>query len=117
MEVLKKVFGKNSTYLKVILLFYDHNGYFNNITGIANTLDVSHVTARKVICNLVGAGILREIDIGKSRVIKFNEGNPYAKALFSFLETVQSIKEETTIEEIIQKRSKESESKGGVSWG
>jgi len=49
MDILKKIFGKNSIHLKVILLFYNNNGYFNNITGLANTLNVSHVTVRKVI--------------------------------------------------------------------
>lgn len=110
MDILKKIFGKNSTYLKVILLFYNNNGYFNNITGLANTLDVSHVTVRKVISDLVDAGILREIDIGRSMVIKANEGSPYAKALFDFLDSVRSIKEKRSIEEIIEKRSKEAAS-------
>ncbi len=107
MDVLKKIFGKNSIHLKVILLFYNNNGYFNNITGLANTLNVSHVTARKVITDLVEAGILREIDIGKSMVIKANENNPYAKALFDFISAVKSIKESKSIEEIIEKRSRE----------
>ncbi|MCD6209659.1 MAG: hypothetical protein OCU20_02770 [Methanophagales archaeon] len=107
MDILKKIFGKNSIHLKVILLFYNNNGYFNNITGLANTLNVSHVTVRKVITDLVDAGILREIDIGKSTVIKANENSPYAKALFDFISTVKSIKESKSIEEIIEKRSKE----------
>ena len=107
MDILKKIFGKNSIHLKVILLFYNNNGYFNNITGLANTLNVSHVTVRKVITDLVDAGILREIDIGKSMVIKANENSPYAKALFDFISSVKSIKESKSIEEIIEKRSKE----------
>ncbi len=117
MDILKKIFGKNSTYLKVILQFYNNNGYFNNISGLANTLDVSHVTVRKVISDLVDAGVLREIDIGRSMVIKVNERSPYAKALFDFLDSMWSIKENKSIEEIIQKRSKEAASISGGEWG
>ncbi len=107
MDILRKIFGKNSIHLRVILLFYNNNGYFNNITGLANTLNVSHVTARKVISDLVDAGILREIDIGKSLVIKVNESSPYAKALFDFISNIKSIKDSKSLEEIIEKRSKE----------
>ena len=117
MDILKKIFGKNSTYLKVILQFYNNNGYFNNISGLANTLDVSHVTVRKVISDLVDAGVLREIDIGRSMVIKVNEGSPYAKALFDFLDSMWSIKENKSIEGIIKKRSKEAASMSGGVWG
>ena len=98
MDILKKIFGKNSTYLKVILLFYNNNSYFNNITGLANTLDVSHITARKVISDLIDAEILKKIDIGHSKVIKANEGSPYAKALFDFLDSVRGIEDKELIE-------------------
>jgi len=40
-------------------------------------------------------------------VIKANENSPYAKALFDFISSVKSIKESKSIEEIIEKRSKE----------
>ena len=93
MDILKKIFGKNNKHLKVILLFYNNNGYFNNISGLANTLDMSHVTVRKVISDLVDAGILRKIDIGRSMVIKVNERSPYAKALFDFIDSVQTTKD------------------------
>ncbi len=108
MDILKKIFGKNNIHLKVIRIFYNNNGYFNNITGIAKTLDVSHVTARKVISDLVEAGILKEIDIGKSTVIKANDSSPYTDALFNFINSMQGIKESKSIEEIIERRSRES---------
>ena len=110
MDVLKNIFGKNNIHLKVIRIFYNNNGYFNNITGLAKTLDVSHVTARKVISDLVDAGILKEINIGKSMVIKANDDSPYANALFDFISTVQGIKESKSIEEIIEKRSRDTTS-------
>ncbi len=110
MDVLKNIFGKNNIHLKVIRIFYNNNGYFNNITGLAKNLDVSHVTARKVISDLVEAGILKEIDIGKSMVIKANDDSPYANALFDFISTVQGIKESKSIEEIIEKRSRDTTS-------
>jgi predicted HTH transcriptional regulator len=104
MEMLEKMFG-NSTYLKVILMFYNNNGYFTNITGLANTLDKSHVTIRKVISDLIEAGVLTELDIGKSRIVRVNENSPYTEALFAFINSVRSIKEKRSIEEIIAKRS------------
>ncbi len=106
MDILKKIFGKNNIHLKVIRIFYNNNGYFNNITGLAKTLDVSHVTARKVISDLVDAGILKEIDIGKSMVIKANDSSPYAKVLFDFIGSVQGINESKSIEEIIERRAR-----------
>ena len=104
MEILEKIFG-NSTHLELILLFYNHPGYLANISKLANTLDKSHVTVRKAISDLVAAGILTELDIGKSRVIRINENSPYTETLFNFINTVRSVKEKKSMEEIIEKRS------------
>lgn len=104
MEILEKIFG-NSTHLEIILLFYSSQGYFTNITKLANTLDKSHVTVRKAVSDLVSAGILTELDIGKSRVIRINEDSPYTETLFNFINMVRSVKEKRSIEEIIAKRS------------
>ena len=105
MEILEKIFG-NSTHLEIILMFYNNPGYFTNITKLAHTLDKSHVTVRKAISDLIAAGILTELDIGKSRVIKINENSPYTETLFKFINTVRSVKEKKSIEEIIAKRSR-----------
>ena len=104
MGILEKIFG-DSTHLEIILLFYNNPGYFTNITKLANTLDKSHVTVRKAISDLVDAGIITELDIGKSRVIRINEKSPYTETLFSFIDTVRSVKEKKSIEEIIAKRA------------
>ncbi len=104
MEILEKTFG-NSTHLELILLFYNNPRYVTNITKLAYTLDKSHVTVRKAISDLVAAGILTELDIGKSRVIRINEDSPYTETLFNFINTVRSVKEKRGIEEIIEKRS------------
>ena len=104
MKILEKMFG-NSTHLDIILLFYNHPGYFTNITKLAQTLDKSHVTVRKAVSDLVAAGILTELDIGKSHVIKINEQSLYAKTLFNFIDRVRSVEEQRSIEEIIAKRA------------
>lgn len=104
METLEKIFG-NSTHLDIILLFYSKQGYFTNITKLAQTLDKSHVTVRKAVSDLVAVGILTELDIGKSRVIRINETSPYTETLFNFINTVRSVKERKSIEEIIAKRA------------
>jgi len=106
MQTVEKMFG-NSTHTKVILLFYNNGGYFNNITGLAKKLDKSHVTVRKVISDLIDAGILSELSIGKSRVIKINEHGPYKDALYAFIDSMRSINENKSIEEIIKMRTEQ----------
>jgi ribosomal protein S1 len=109
METLEKIFG-DGTHIRVILLFYNNGGYFNNITGLAKVLDKSHVTVRKVVSDLIDAGILTEMEIGKSRVIKINEKSPYTEALFNFINSMRSIKEGKSIGEIIGKRTERARS-------
>ena len=104
MDPMEKMFG-NSTHLEIILLFYDNPGYFANISKLAKKLDKSHVTVRKAISDLVNTGILTELDIGKSHVIKINEKSPYTQSLFNFINTVRNVKETRGIEEIIAKRA------------
>lgn len=104
MQPVEKMFG-NSTHIKVILLFYTNGGYFNNITGLAKMLDKSHVTVRKVIADLLEAGVLSEMNIGKSRVIKINDTSPYTEALFGFIDSMHSIEENKSIGEIIERRT------------
>lgn len=113
MDILEKIFG-DSTHLEIILLFYNNPGYFTNITKLADTLDKSHVTVRKSISDLVAAGIITELDIGKSRVIRINEKSPYTATLFNFIDTVRSVKEKRSIEDIIAKRTAEAASKTGA---
>ncbi len=104
MEILEKIFG-NNTHIQLILLFYNNGDYFDNITGLAKMLGKSHVTVRKVVSDLLDAGILSELNIGKSRVIKINEHSPYTEALFDFIHSIHSIKEKKSIREIIEARS------------
>jgi DNA-binding GntR family transcriptional regulator len=108
--MLGKMFG-DSVYLKIMLLFYEKKGgYFANITGLANALDKSHVTIRKVVSDLVDAKILKEIDIGKSRVVKIDENGPYTRVIFDFFDSMKSINEKESIMGLIEKRSKEAAS-------
>ena len=85
---------RNRTHINVILLFYNDTGYFDNVTGLAKSFNKSHVTMRKVISDLIEVGILSEIHIGKSKVIKLNENSPYTKALFEFIDSLQEIKKD-----------------------
>jgi len=93
METLRWIFG-NSTHLKLLLLFYNDNAYFDNITGLTKRLGMSHMTVRRVVNDLVRAGLLREIDIGKSRVVMLNTDSPCTKAVFQFLSEIEKIEEE-----------------------
>jgi len=89
-EVLVKIFGK-STHVQVILLFYSNRKYLTNITGLAKRLGKSHVPVRKAVSDLIEAGILSEMTIGKSRMIKLNENSPYTKALLNFINTIDEL--------------------------
>ena len=109
METLEKIFG-NNTHTRVILLFYNNGGYFNNITGLAKMLDKSHVTMRKVVSDLIEAGVLSELAIGKSRVIKINENSPYTEALFNFIHSMRDINENKSIGAIIEQRTERTRS-------
>ena len=104
MKNIGEIFG-NSTHTKIIQLYYNNGGYFNNITGLAKVLDKSHVTVRKVVSDLIEAGILSELNIGKSRVIKINENSPYTEALFKFIHSLCSINEGKSIGKIIEQRT------------
>jgi hypothetical protein len=90
---LSKIFG-NRTHIKIILRFYNDTGYFDNVTGLAKSFNKCHVTMRKVISDLIEVGILSEIDIGKSKVIRLNETSPYTKVLFEFIYSLQEIKKD-----------------------
>ena len=92
-RTLSKIF-RNSTHIRVILRFYNEPRYFDNVTGLAKSFNKSHVTMRKVISDLIEVGILSEIDIGKSKVIRLNETSPYTKALFEFIDSLQVIKKD-----------------------
>ena len=92
-RTLGKIF-RNCTHIKVVLRFYNDTGYFDNVTGLAKSFNKSHVTMRKVISDLIEVGILSELDIGKSKVIKLNENSLYTKALFEFIDSLQEIKKD-----------------------
>jgi len=80
-ETVGWIFG-NSTHLELLLLFYNDNAYFDNITGLTKQLGKSHVTVRKVVDDLVRAGVLK-VDIGKSKVVMLNTDSPCTKLSFN----------------------------------
>jgi NifB/MoaA-like Fe-S oxidoreductase len=92
-RTLSKIF-RNSTHIKVILRFYNEPRYFDNVTGLAKSFNKSHVTMRKVISDLIEVGILSELDIGKSKVIRLSEDSLYTKALFEFIDSLHVIKKD-----------------------
>lgn len=104
-DILELMFG-DSTHLQIILLYYNNSHYFDNISGLTEKLDKSHVTVRKVVADLIKAGILKEINIGRSRVIRLNNG-PYTEALFGLFDRIKEIesgKGESPIEELMRRR-------------
>ncbi|RLG34306.1 hypothetical protein DRN98_02705 [Methanosarcinales archaeon] len=59
---------------------------------------------RKVVADLLKANILKETDIGTSRVIRLNEDNPYTKALIEFLDTINNIENDMRFKSLIKDR-------------
>jgi len=74
----------NSINLKVLWFFYRNTGTLDNITGIADRIGYSHVSAGQAITELVRIGVLMERQIGRSRVISLNKSNNATKILFDF---------------------------------
>lgn len=105
MQPVERMFG-NKTHIKVILLFYTNSDYYNNITGLAKTLDKSYTTVKKVIADFIEAGLLSETRVGTSRMIKVKDTGPYTKALFGFVDSIHSIEESQSIKEKIERRTR-----------
>ena len=80
MENIKKVLSPAA--LDVLSLYFKNPGFIDNITKIAQRIDASHVTTRKAINALVDAGILTDLNIGKSRAILLNKESKVATRIF-----------------------------------
>lgn len=90
-KVLEKIVGKKNYCFKILTLFYDDRHYFNSITGFAKVLNVTAITIRPVIRDLVSIGVLTELDIGRSVVLKIANDNPYTQAAFAFISSVRCL--------------------------
>ncbi|RJS72362.1 MAG: hypothetical protein CW694_03000 [Candidatus Syntrophoarchaeum sp. WYZ-LMO15] len=64
----------------------------------------SHVTVRKVVADLLKVNILKETDIGTSRVIRLDEDGPYTKALIEFLDKIKNIENDMRFKTLIKDR-------------
>ncbi|HDM36385.1 MAG TPA: hypothetical protein ENG09_03915 [Candidatus Syntrophoarchaeum butanivorans] len=103
MKVLRSILGK-SVHLQIILLYYNDRNFFTNITGLTEKTGKSHVTVRKVVADLLKVNILKETDIGTSRVIRLDEDGPYTKALIEFLDKIKNIENDMRFKTLIKDR-------------
>ncbi|MHC1582503.1 MAG: hypothetical protein ACXQT5_05895 [Candidatus Syntropharchaeia archaeon] len=104
MDILELIFGK-SVHLQIILLYYEDRNFFDNITGLTERVGKSHVTVRKVVSDLIKAHILKETDIGKSRVIRLDEDGPYTKTVLQFIDDIKNIEKNIYLKTLIERRS------------
>jgi DNA-binding transcriptional ArsR family regulator len=90
---LKYMLG-NTTHLEIIFLLYNNQDkpFLNNITGLTKVLGKSHITIRKVISDLINAGVLEELRMGRSRVARLKE-NAYSKILFEFIQKIKLLEQ------------------------
>lgn len=77
----------------VLYLYYEEKDFITNISGITQRIGAAFSTTRKAINALTDAGILTELDIGRSRVIRLNEGSKVAKLIFELFDELKEEKE------------------------
>ena len=87
MENIKKLLSPAA--LDVLSLYFKNADFIANISGIAQRIGTSHVTTRKAINALTDAGILTELDIGKSRIIRLNKESKVAKLIFELFDELK----------------------------
>ena len=98
---IEQIFG-SAIHVKTLLLFYNNDGFFDDITGLTRVLGKSRVTIRKVITDLLEAGILEELPLKGSKIIRMNKNCPYTNVLFDFLDNIKAIEEEKAENEPIR---------------
>lgn len=87
MADIKKVLSPAA--LGVLYLYYEEKDYITNISGITQRIGTAFSTARKAIKALIDAGVLTELNIGKSRAIRLNEGSKVAKLIFELFDELK----------------------------
>lgn len=103
MNTLIKLFGK-STHLALLRIFYDDQKSFYNLSELARMLEKSAVTTRKVVSDLVDAGILAIENMGQVRVVSLNQDGKYTEALISMMDKMQALDKGDVIRELIAER-------------
>ena len=75
--------------LGVVYLYYEKKDFITNLSGITQRTGASFPTTRKAVNALTDAGILTELNIGRSRVIRLNEGSKVAKLIFELFDELK----------------------------
>ena len=88
MERVEQIF-RHKAHLKILLLYHKNNELITNISGLAKKVGMSHVTARCAINDLVDAGVLDELYIGKSYIIRVAK-TVQAQLIFEFIEKINN---------------------------
>ncbi len=105
MDDIFKMLGK-SLHLEIIMLYHKNRDFFDNITGLTEKLGKSHVTVRKVVKDLLDVGILKESNIGMSRVLTLNENGKYTGPVMRFLDEISQKDRDKHLESILNSRMK-----------
>ena len=90
MENIKNILSPAA--MRVLYLYYEEKDVITNISGITQRIGTSFPTTRKAINALTDAGILTELNIGKSRAIRLNEGSKVAKLIFELFDELKEKK-------------------------
>jgi len=92
-ERLKRLWGANNLYLRVILEFYNNRDYIDNMRGLSKRLGVAHATMKNVVNDLIELGFLEAIFTGKSKIVRMNERSIITHEVIDFIESVEKISE------------------------
>lgn len=92
MENIKKVLSP--TALRVLYMYYEKSNDIANISGITQGIGAAFSTTREAINALIDAGILSELDIGKSRIFRLNKESKAATLIFELFDELKEKKGE-----------------------
>ena len=90
MENIKKVLSPAA--LDVLSLYYENSDFIDNISEITRLIGAAFPTTRKAIDALAGAGILTELDIGKSRIFRLNKESKVVTRIFELFDELKEKK-------------------------
>lgn len=80
--------------IDILFLYYENADFIANLSKIKNQTGFAFSTTKKAIDVLTAAGVLTELDIGKSRAIQLNKESKVAKLIFELFDELKDDEEE-----------------------
>ena len=95
-EKMRRLFGKSTMHLKLLLLFYKNREYAATLSELSERFRVSILTVREAVDDLIRAGILKREGVRGEKVyrevVMLNKDSPCTRAVFRFLKEIERMK-------------------------